>query len=469
MSAPSVVLPCVLGLAVALAGCTSLVPYRTGDLKDDKSCADVYRRHDANPGLEADWDHGCWKRSVEEHERYDLLTIEFDDQGWVQGSEALDSPADDYLAKFFLKLEEIHQRERRKKQGLSIFVFTHGWKHNAKPHDGDVRSFRAVLRDLATMEDFLATKGTRPMRVVGIYVGWRGASLDVPLLRELTFWERKNTAHAVAQGSVREMFKRLDYFRDRSRGDDGADDKDIRMLTVGHSFGGLITFESMSSEFVRNTVRFKQTDRHMSRVGDLVVLVNPAFEGARYESLRAAARRDLKYDRDQLPVSLVITSRADWATKYAFPFARWFSTLLEKQEGVQGDAIVKTVGHNERYITHELAACAPEDAGCRKACPVPRAQRETQIGSLTASMLEAEFAFMKHIEETGFPRNVYLCGSMSLNATEQWTPANNPYWVVRTTEDIIDDHSDLFNPRLVAFVRQMYLGFIYARHIAKRK
>jgi hypothetical protein len=207
----------------------------------------------------------------------------------------------------------------------------------------------------------------------------------------------------------------------------------------------------------------------MSRIGDLVVLVNPAFEGARYESLRAAAQRGQQYDKDQLPVSIVLTSRADGATRYAFPIARWLSTFFERKEGAQDDAIIKTVGHNERYITHDLSACAPDDASCATACPVSERQRSVPIGTLTAATLEAEFQFMKNIEATGVPRQVDLCGQMKLSATDQWYPAHNPYWVVRTTGDIIDGHSDLFNPKLIAFVRQMYLGFIYARHIVKRQ
>jgi hypothetical protein len=336
MRAATLLTPLLVSAAyLSLTGCEGHVPYRTAGLNDDPACRDIYRAHDArlqgsNPDAKEDWKHRCWTRSIEEHDRYDLLTVEFDEQGWVQDSEKLTSPAKDYLDDFFAKLESIYQRERKNKLGLSIVVFTHGWKHNAQPQDSDVQSFRSVLSDLATMEDFLATKGATPMRVVGIYVGWRGASLDLPLLRELTFWDRKNTAHAVAHGMSREMFKRLDYFRDRSRGSGGNDDKDIRMLTVGHSFGGLITYESMSSEFVRNTVRYKERDRFMSRIGDLVVLVNPAFEGARYESLRAAAQRGQQYDKDLLPVSIFLTSRAYGETRYAFTIDRWLSSFFER-------------------------------------------------------------------------------------------------------------------------------------------
>jgi hypothetical protein len=459
-----------------LVGCTGHVPYRTGGLAPNPSCAAVYRAASTNAlsGDNVDWSNPCWLRSIEEHDRFDLVTIEFDDQGWVQDGHKSASPSGDYLTEFFAKLETIYQQERQKGRGLSIVVFTHGWKHNAKPDDGDVQAFRAVLRDLAAVEDFLVTKGSRPMRVVGIYVGWRGASLDIPLLRELTFWDRKNTAHAIANGMVREMFKHLDHFRDRSRGDGGDRDRDIRMLTVGHSFGGLITYESMSGEFVRNSVRFREQrpnqppDRFMSRVGDLVVIVNPAFEGARYESIRVAAVRNKQYETNQAPVSLVVTSRGDWATRYFFPLARFFSTLFEAKPGAEAEAVIKAVGHNERYITHELALCQKDDARCRTACAMPSTQQQFRIGALTTSAIEAEYEYIQRAYDKGFRREEHLCGLMHLRAAPQWQPASNPYWVVRTTDEIIDDHSDLFNPNFVTFVRQIYLGFIYTRVLAPR-
>src|SRR5216683_706557 len=45
-------------------------------------------------------------------------------------------------------------------------------------------------------------------------IGWRGKSLIIPLLDQFTFWERKNTAERVAQGSVQELLRRLDLLRD---------------------------------------------------------------------------------------------------------------------------------------------------------------------------------------------------------------------------------------------------------------
>jgi hypothetical protein len=52
----------------------------------------------------------------------------------------------------------------------------------------------------------------------------------------------------------------------------------------------------------------------------------------------------------------------------------------------------------------------------------------------------------------------YLCNGLNLTTTNEWAPTGNPYWVVETTGDVINDHYDMFNPYFISFVRQMYLS-----------
>ena len=186
------------------------------------------------------------------------------------------------------------------------------------------------------------------------------------------------------------------------------------------------------------------------------MIVNPAFEGARYEALRAAVRRLPDVERNQLPVVIVATSKADVATKYFFPLARWFNTIFESTSGEEQAATVLAVGHNSRYITHELSLCESDSTGCKKACT-------------------DEYRQMDEIARYGFdrgkpkPLQQYLCGGLNLKWTEEAYPDHNPFWVVRTTEDIMHGHSDIFNANMVAFVRQMYAGFIAARNQSNEK
>jgi len=366
------------------------------------------------------------------------------------------------------KLSDLYKKWEREGKGLSIFVFVHGWHHNASATDSDVTEFRKFLDDMAAVEKALAEQTNKPKRVVGVFIGWRGESFGFPWLRKLTFWDRKETAERVALGTVRELLARLDHFRDRSR--DKSGDRNVRMLTIGHSFGGLITYAATGGEFVRNAVRFKDRraerpfDRFVSRVGDMVVIVNPAFEGARYEPLHTAGQRMCGVEPNQLPVLVIVTSEGDWATRITFPLARWFDTLLERSIGHEDDAIVKAVGHDDLYTTHTLSICDEADARCAEVCPSPVPASQERVGALSARTIESEYSYMQRFAHSGFTRHDYLCGRLDLQATQHWHPDDNPFWVVRTTKDVIRDHGDIFNPNFVAFVRQLYVSLIFARH-----
>lgn len=463
---------CWLSVFVLLTACTYGVPYRNGEYAEIDSCAKVYNDYDNKLSKDhLDESDVCWEQSREKHRNYDLFFVEFDDQGWVQGAAHETSPIKkDHLSNIFDALTALHKSQQR----LSIVTFVHGWKHNAQSTDLNVHAFRMLLDQVDALETAAHGNDHKP-RVVGIYVGWRGKSLIIPYLDNITFWDRKNTAEKVAHGQVQELFLWLDWLRDTVRGDN--DEQYVSVLTIGHSFGGLITFEALNSEFIRNGVRFKRNnkklnDRFMSRVGDLVVIVNPAFEGARYEALRAVSRRFPDVERNQLPVVIVATSDADWATKVTFPLARWFGTIFEPTTGPQQAANVKTVGHNSRYITHELSLC--NSPGCENPCKSPSITGNLE--SQKAFDAVREYQFMGKIAEKGFdvqneqPKEEDLCDGLKLRWTEQAVPSLNPYWVVRTTGDIMSDHNDIFNDKMVTFIRQMYTGFVAGRdHINEMK
>ena len=77
--------------------------------------------------------------------------------------------------------------------------------------------------------------------------------------------------------------------------------------------------------------------------------------------------------------------------------------------------------------------------------------------------IAAESALMQAIGREGFKDRSYLCGGLHLTATKRQWPENNPFWVVQTTADIVEDHNDIFNPRFVSFIRQMYLAVVSER------
>jgi hypothetical protein len=320
---------------------------------------------------------------------YDLNFIEFDDQG-------LPFPAipqfGDASRQIDLSLNSLRQSPIE--QSTSLVVFVHGWKHTAQSSDDNVRWFRILLGQLSAVE----ARSTCKMKVVGAYVGWRGAGTRFDTtnlvgdgIESTTFWSRKNAADRVAKGSVRELFGRLRSFQDARNGawkqevENVIDDPDyisgigedhckkkVRLTIVGHSFGGLIVYSALSPSLVRDITDLKedirrrkaqglQHDPPFSREGDVVIAINPAVEAAAFAPLHGTAF-DEKGGSERVgsyhsPVFVSITSTDDKATGTAFPIARLFSTLFYRYPqgaGMERVAAKQTVGHDADYVDYDL-------------------------------------------------------------------------------------------------------------------
>ena len=299
-------------------------------------------------------------------EGYTLGFIEFDDQGELWSRKQMWSVLD--LA-----------NTRAASEDVLMIVFVHGWKHSAAPGDPNIDTFRKALRDQSRLESSLARKTERqPRHLFGVYLGWRGASVDVAGLDNITFWDRKKTAHKVGLGDVTEVLGRLEAIKrvkDYQAG--GKDKSSTRLVIVGHSFGGAVVFSALSQivddRFV-HTVGPDGAVTDADGFGDLVVLLNPAFEALQFSSLSDMTTERRTYFASQLPVMAILTSTGDMATKRAFPIGRWFSTFWEKTRDVerhnpvinsdqlidQKDANRQAIGHFEPYRSHDLA---PVDNG----------------------------------------------------------------------------------------------------------
>jgi hypothetical protein len=293
---------------------------------------------------------------IEVAPNYTVGFVEFDDQGWTYGSRdgSQHRQMDTVLQRFSAEGET---------NGLLIVTFVHGWKHNADGNDGNVLMFHKVLNELGVMEEVLSAKQHHPpRRVVGLYAGWRGLSAEIEPFKELSFWDRKNSAEVVGHGAAIELFSQLEALRNQiNRKFDSAIASRRRMTTklliIGHSFGGDIVFSAVSPVLMERMVENEGgagAPEPPKTLGDLVVLINPAFEAARFEPLeRLAATKSFPPETNC--TLAVFTSTADWATGLAFPLGREFSTVFESYVNRrQAEANVTAIGHYAPYISHEL-------------------------------------------------------------------------------------------------------------------
>jgi pimeloyl-ACP methyl ester carboxylesterase len=373
---------------------------------------------------------------------YTLGFIEFDDQGELWSRKQMWA---------VLNLAN----KRAAFEDLLIMVFVHGWKHSAAPGDANIITFREALREQSRLESALARKaGVSPRRVMGVYLGWRGGSITAPLAKELTFWDRKNTAHKVGTGDVAEVLGRLEEIKrvkDNQAG--GKDRGNTRLVVIGHSFGGAVVFTALSKiltdRFVR-TVGPEGAVTDAEGFGDLVVLLNPAFEAQLASGLSDMANERRRYFASQLPVMAILTSTGDEATKTAFPIGRWFSTFWEKTRDVKrhnpvsGDDLIieqkqanrQAVGHFAPYRTHDLK---------------PVAVSESQPAGVQEMR---QYVVSSQQWENDKPGSVIdFVGSQLIRTSD--SAGRNPYLFVRVDQEMMHNHNHIDDPRLIAFVRQI--------------
>ena len=377
-------------------------------------------------------------------QEYHLGFVEFDDQGQLRKRDQLDK-----VLKHFKSIAET--------QDVLVVSFVHGWHHSASPDDTDVKDFRMLLNRLAKAEAADSHHDGHAVRtVLGMYVGWRGDSITIPVVNDLTFWERKNTAHDVGSGGVAEVFLKLEEIVNIRSGKTGesTDKHNSRLVILGHSFGGAIVatalHQILTDRYIDSRAG-KTTQGDADGVGDLVVLLNPAFEAMRYTSTYDLSQHECRdYPRSQLPKLAILTSEADWATKYVFPAGRFFSTLFEthgtlhrhycnengeqKMDLVEGDADRNTVGHFEPFRTHTLK-------------PVTQSKKRS-----------ADFAYqsLQRSWTQQEPGSSLIFESLELKHLDRTHPLN-PYLNIYVDESIIGNHNAIWGKNVSSFLRDFIM------------
>src|ERR1051326_5873748 len=173
-----VILVCLRGLFGV--GCPANRPFRTS-----------FEPCDTSQSLA-----NCAQAVIETSPGYKLGFVEFDDQGWFWDRRQLGAVTN-------LIRSEAGLRVPAAPQGIIIVLFVHGWKNNAASDNRNVQMFRATLTELSKAEQVQSGLDNRPARkVVGVYGAWRGLSAMIEPFKELSFWERKTTAHKVGHGAM---------------------------------------------------------------------------------------------------------------------------------------------------------------------------------------------------------------------------------------------------------------------------
>jgi hypothetical protein len=450
-------------MTLVLASCTPIKSFRWKSGATDTLC---------EPSATGSVSPACAQYSHEHAQNYDLYFVEYDDQGWPYvSSVANNNQTNDVVASL----------NSQSSANITLITFIHGWQHNADTDDDNVKTFRLVLHDVAELE----LTGRCHRKVMGLYVSWRGQSLNLPYIDVFSFWSRKNAALKVAQGSARELFARLKTAEAtanqawnqaaQATSNTALTDpclKHLRSIVIGHSFGGLIVQSALSEGLIGDVATLQQQQAGSSgtapvpvsieRDGDLVVLVNPAIEATRFDALDRITRSGSPYKTYRMPLFVSITSLNDYATRLAFPLGRSVDALFEHYQPAvkarERKANLETLGQDDDYWTHRLqlskSTCKGWDdrpANGQSALHIQLKAERAQFTQFKKSLGSPPSATRE-----SFPR--MFCGddTMELDLLPAADP-NSPVWNIITEKPIVNSHGDITNKHLIEFVRQLYI------------
>lgn len=397
----------VLSACVA-AGCASNAPYHSA-ANSGAVCA-------ADPTSDE-----CLGSIYQEFASHDIAFAEFTERGNAFDDKAVET----VLAKI---------EERARTRGVAVIVFIHGWKHNASEQDGNVRSFKDAMHTMNEIlhRRFRETK-LKSRRLVGVYVGWRGASIEMPLLKELSFWDRKAVAEELGSGGITKLLLDLDRVTAREA-------RNV-LVVVGHSFGGAIVVRALT-DVLTERVANAPHDGRARTFGDGILVLNPAIEANQALPIVEAARQR-HYAPNQLPLFISISSDADWATHYMFPLGQTVGLSTWKQADLQRSYYhdrrapdlplplrerhldATTVGNFAPFLTHRLRA---------------KGKGETLRFALTTCDAAAE-----DCRPMGWTT---LAGLPTIGPL----PAHYPLYFIKTDKSVMTEHNDIFNPQVRSFV-----------------
>jgi hypothetical protein len=417
----------LLLMVVAISGCMTIEPYRTISNKictyETKNDCELY---------------ALTTTTTEGGNEYSLNFFEFDDQGYMHNSESKENPKtkDNVLKQI---------KNTANNSDVLLIVFVHGWHHNASgnPEDSNILQFRKLLANAA--DDLAGTK-----EVVGVYVGWRGDSVRFPILdranlvNTFTFWERKKTSHEIGSQGMTGFLLELENSLLSSG------NSRHRMLSIGHSFGAAALYSGINHVLLERFTESRPygTNSEVRGYGNMIVLLNPAFEGIKHSSLFELTQQNCNsYPSSQMPRLVMISSGADLPNRWAFPTGRRVNAFFETHGATTAthctpngkltldletsDTDRYAIGHNRIYITHDL--------------------EKNDSFSITDTLSEPLHNFEPQLQT-----NSVNFGSTTLT-TRNITTAYNPILNIWTNGEVMDGHNDIWNEDIAELLYQMIL------------
>ncbi len=429
-AAKRAVTPLLLGVLLSLAGCIPNRGYRT-------------QLPPCKPGSDGALLPTCSVqvvKSVFDNKPVDIPVafVEFDDVGQAFKRGQIKAAEDVIRA----------ERQQHKDDTVVTVLFIHGWKNNASDNTANVPGFRRFLQEFEP-------KLPPHVRLVGVYFGWRGGTTNLAVVKELTYWNRRDDATYIPGSNLSEALLRV------ARAAKGPEynDPQSNFVVVGHSFGGLVLERTVTQYLTRRVVEHEPTDKEHSGdfrpFADLLVFVNEA--AAATEAIQLLTMLKDSVELQTYPTIVSITSEGDMATRFILPVGQGASLLKPSKKGLRDYG--PPSGPAKEYDADPFGIAKQRSYYLRSATHIQQLQSHV-IGS------EDNKDILNAYKDTD---QGYTCASIPFvdgNATKfknyyvvrrRAAPNNTPYWIMQMPTEIVADHSNVFRIEFATLLQAFVL------------
>jgi hypothetical protein len=179
--------------------------------------------------------------------------------------------------------------------------------------------------------------------------------------------------------------------------------------------------------------------------GDLVVLVNPAFEALQYERIWRLST-ELDFGREQNPVMLVVSSSGDVPRQVLFPIGRHLDAMLLKPGFRPGQKALWTqaLGVYEPFRTHVIEI-SPDSS--------------VIVPGFDPSIYSSDPCAIASLDLTNLP----AIAGVKLIPTELHKP-NNPFLVAHASTKVVLNHTKVFKKTLRKFLND-YIAIVQGKRM----
>lgn len=329
-------------------------------------------------------------------------------------------------------LDQIKARQLSVKKPLLLVVFIHGWFHNAEQSDSNVIAFKNFLSNLQRDEQLSTVDRRRT--VIGIYMGWQAKASENTVLQVLSYRAKKDLGLETGEEGVKAVLEKLADIR--------VSDQSNRLVLAGHSFGGGVLYYAVREKLLQEIVS-GNTDRRKA-YGDLVILVNPAIEANRFVELQDALARK-QFSKCSTLAMASFTSEADTSLRDQFPagMVAFFPDQFLSTE--KKDLLTTPYGLYDRFAKYELSI--DMNASIE---PI-----------LTAATYSSALSTWQNFRAG---RGSFDLGGIRLSPKSRDADAivGNPVLDVKVSADIIQEHSEIWDPKFTYFLRGL-VGIEFAK------